>query len=105
MPIPTSSAPLPVKMMGWWLQSGMIYEQDQQRPEVRELLSQHPQAFFIAKPEFVHHAEGVNRGSQSLFGMNMRNVGPEGRWRPENETMSLTRREGIGGKLGDFLPL
>lgn len=31
------------------------------------VLSQHPQAFFIAKPSFVRHEAGVNGGSQFVF--------------------------------------
>ena len=40
---------------------------DQQRPEVQAVLSQHPQAFFIAKPSFVRLEVGVNGGSQFVF--------------------------------------
>ena len=44
-----------------------LTKEDQQRPEVKAVLSQHPQAFFIAKPSFVRHEAGVNGGSQFVF--------------------------------------
>jgi uncharacterized protein len=40
---------------------------DKQRREVQTLLSLHPQAFFIAKPDFVRHEAGTNGGSRFIF--------------------------------------
>ncbi len=42
-------------------------EMDKQRPEVNAVLSAYPQAFFIAKPSFVRHEEGLNGGSRFVF--------------------------------------
>jgi len=42
-------------------------QQDKQRPQVKAVLSAHPQAFFIAKPSFIHHEPGSNGGSRFVF--------------------------------------
>ena len=44
-----------------------LSERDQQRPEVKAVLDDHPQAFFIAKPAFVRHEAGVNGGARFVF--------------------------------------
>ena len=44
-----------------------LSERDRQRPEVKAVLADHPQAFFIAKPEFVRHEAGMNGGSRFVF--------------------------------------
>ncbi len=40
---------------------------DWQRPDVKAVLAPHPQAFFIAKPEFVRHEAGVKGGARFVF--------------------------------------
>lgn len=42
-------------------------EKEKQRPELKAVLSQHPEAFFIARPVFVRHEEGLNGGSLIIF--------------------------------------
>ncbi len=41
--------------------------QDKQQREVKAVLTRHPQAFFIAKPEFKRHEARVNGGSRFVF--------------------------------------
>jgi len=42
-------------------------DEDKKRREVKSVLSRHPEAFFIAKPEFVRHDNGPNGESRFVF--------------------------------------
>lgn len=80
--------------------------QDQQRREVKAVLSRHPQAFFIAKPSFMRHTAGPNGESRFVF----QDVLAECRaCEPlaTGELMYEFDKEGrfLGVKLGDFQPL